>query len=1068
MAAIDFPASPSNNQTHTASGITWTWDGTSWKAQGSTTTYTLPTASTGTLGGIKVGNNFAIDGSGSLSLSPVAISGLTNVTAASADYLMLWDATDSSLKKVDAGELLGGGGGGLSSIGIQSGGTQIGAGITQLNFIGTGNTFAVSGNTVDVSIGGDTVDAIIPFAYAVVGTNSAGTGTGMSWGAYNSSTKEVVFTFDTAQPNANYYVHTNREQFATHNIEVTSKSTTGFTTKWTNSDTSALPPGTFKGVLIVYGSNPLTSVGSLNTNDGVVVKNSGSLIGTAGTINFGDNLSVTALSAGIVTVTSSTGVGVTEHIRAQTLTVAGVSTFTGNIDANGMLDVDGPTHLDYVDISGVTTFAQGYRVPDDIYGIYGASNDLGIGHKSTGGWNQGAENFIDSGSMPLRIRTGSAKEIRFATTDTERVIITASGLVGIGSTVPVNMLDVNGTISASHLNVAGVITAASYIGNGSALTNLNATKLTSGTVPTARLGTGTANNSVFLRGDNTWATPAGGGSGISNVIDDTTPELGGHLNLNSKNLTGAGTFTGTPVFDCNVKVKNNRYLQIGDSNALQLTSGGSNVTYTHAAGGLVLFESNFGIDIGGSSSNKAFAWRASTNEAGIYYNNSLKLNTATSGVNIVGTTTTGQLAVTGVSTFTGAIVANGAIDLNADLDVDGHTNLDNVNIAGVTTFSGALDINAGVNISGLGDFAASTFNNLRLAYSGDSEIDTSSGNLILDSAGGTVEVTDNLTVSGTFTANSADIDDWIDVGSNIRLGNAGVITATSYVGSGANLTALNGSQITSGTLPIARIGDNEVTFAKLENIPTTRLVGRTASGTGDASALTAAEVRTLINVEDGATAYHTSWTLGASGTNHYTFTGNGLDGAENDPTIYVIRGQKYAFKNRSGGHPFRIQTSFQNTSGTAYNDGVTNNSAGNGTDLIWNVQFDAPNVLYYQCTAHTNMSGKIIVLGSNVTAVTWTASAGSAHTIDTVAWNSFLSAEYTIHISHSTGIQSEKLLVMCDGTTGSDHHTEYTVMYSGSVLGTFSTATSGSNVLVRFNPANAGSTTIKFIKSIVQ
>ena len=103
-----------------------------------------------------------------------------------------------------------------------------------------------------------------------------------------------------------------------------------------------------------------------------------------------------------------------------------------------------------------------------------------------------------------------------------------------------------------------------------------------------------------------------------------------------------------------------------------------------------------------------------------------------------------------------------------------------------------------------------------------------------------------------------------------------------------------------------------------------------------------------------------------------------------------------------------------------------------------------------------------------VTSVTWTASAGSAHTIDTVALNSFLSVEYTMHISHSTGIQSEKLLVMCDGTSGSDHHTEYAVMYSGSVLGTFSTTTSGSDVLVRFNPSNAGSTTIKFIKSIVQ
>ena len=41
---------------------------------------------------------------------------------------------------------------GASQIGIQSAGTQIGAGITQLNFIGAGNTFAVSGTTVAISI----------------------------------------------------------------------------------------------------------------------------------------------------------------------------------------------------------------------------------------------------------------------------------------------------------------------------------------------------------------------------------------------------------------------------------------------------------------------------------------------------------------------------------------------------------------------------------------------------------------------------------------------------------------------------------------------------------------------------------------------------------------------------------------------------------------------------------------------------------------------------------------------------------------------------------------------------
>ena len=45
---------------------------------------------------------------------------------------------------------------GASEVGIQSAGTQIGAGITQLNFVGAGNTFKVDGTTVDISISGNT------------------------------------------------------------------------------------------------------------------------------------------------------------------------------------------------------------------------------------------------------------------------------------------------------------------------------------------------------------------------------------------------------------------------------------------------------------------------------------------------------------------------------------------------------------------------------------------------------------------------------------------------------------------------------------------------------------------------------------------------------------------------------------------------------------------------------------------------------------------------------------------------------------------------------------------------
>ena len=44
----------------------------------------------------------------------------------------------------------------------------------------------------------------------------------------------------------------------------------------------------------------------------------------------------------------------------------------------------------------------------------------------------------------------------------------------------------SGIITATGVNVTGVVTAASYQGDGSSLTNLNATQLTSGTVPDAR------------------------------------------------------------------------------------------------------------------------------------------------------------------------------------------------------------------------------------------------------------------------------------------------------------------------------------------------------------------------------------------------------------------------------------------------------------------------------------------------------------------------------------------------------------------------------------------------------
>ena len=113
----------------------------------------------------------------------------------------------------------------------------------------------------------------------------------------------------------------------------------------------------------------------------------------------------------------------------------------------------------------------------------------------------------------------------------------------------------------------------------------------------------------------------------------------------------------------------------------------------------------------------------------------------------------------------------------------------------------------------------------------------------------------------------------------------------------------------------------------------------------------------------GAGTPEITWTLTANGSSDYVFSGDGFPTNQNDPTLYLIRGQTYKFVNNTGGHPFRIQSTVaQAGGGTQYNSGVTNNDAGNGVTLTFVVPMNAPDTLYYQCTAHPAMTGTINVL----------------------------------------------------------------------------------------------------------
>ena len=69
------------------------------------------------------------------------------------------------------------------------------------------------------------------------------------------------------------------------------------------------------------------------------------------------------------------------------------------------------------------------------------------------------------------------------------------------------------------------------------------------------------------------------------------------------------------------------------------------------------------------------------------------------------------------------------------------------------------------------------------------------------------------------------------------------------------IKALSATTYGFGTTDTAGITDNAVTLAKIQDIATATILGRATAGSGDPEALTASQVRTILNVADGANNY---------------------------------------------------------------------------------------------------------------------------------------------------------------------------------------------------------------------
>ena len=333
----------------------------------------------------------------------------------------------------------------------------------------------------------------------------------------------------------------------------------------------------------------------------------------------------------------------------------------------------------------------------------------------------------------------------------------------------------------------------------------------------------------------------------------------------------------------------------------------------------------------------------------LYYTGGLRFETTDPGVSIFGVAETQHLNVTGVSTLA---------------------------TANITTLPNYPNFTGGVSVVGV--VTASSFTgNLTGNVTGNADTATTATNA--QGLTGTPDITVNNVSAGIVTATSFSGDGSGLTG--ITASGSGVVVQHdgSVVGTAGTInfgTNLDVTAISAGIVTVTASGGGGGGINNLDEDTTPQLGGNldlngfniTGSGTIPAPNLTGAlpaiDGSALTGI--GTASSTVTWTLGASGSSHYTFAGIGITAdTTNDPTIFLQRGATYAFVNNSGGsHPFRIQHEYQNTGGQAYNVGVTNNGASNGT-ITFQVPMNAPNKLHYQCTSHVGMSGTIFISPEN-------------------------------------------------------------------------------------------------------
>tara|TARA_B100000900_G_scaffold415618_1_gene446278 strand:- start:1650 stop:2744 length:1095 start_codon:yes stop_codon:yes gene_type:complete len=350
-------------------------------------------------------------------------------------------------------------------------------------------------------------------------------------------------------------------------------------------------------------------------------------------------------------------------------------------------------------------------------------------------------------------------------------------------------------------------------------------------------------------------------------------------------------------------------------------------------------------------------------------------------LNLVGSGTPKIESLTNLNLEAVTVAISTNATVGGNLDVDGHTELDDVNISGVSTFAGITTVTGQtlftkqLGVSGFSTF----FNDVKFAGANydalwdnsedrlefkdgaaavfgtgnDLEIKHSGGNTTLKNITGQLRIAgndlrlQNQTSSADFIKVNAtgSVVTGILTATNVSASSS--ITATTFYGSGANLTGVTGTTINNNA-------DNRV----ITGSGTANTLEAESSLTYDGTTLTATSYRSNTTTGDGSDiAFAIKYYITSSGSSAYRFAGAGVLNSSNNPTLYFQRGFTYILENSTGGsHPFELRVT---SGGSAYAPGgqfLTGSTT--GTQIL-TVPMDAPASIVYQCTIHGGMVGTI-------------------------------------------------------------------------------------------------------------